>query len=475
MTSEEKLEWDLIDGVWMSYDVDPMQIVEEQFYVIGECPNMSNILHMYKMSKEDLILLYRDVRDKERYYKERYMKYLKKFDKYEQERNSLLSKIKHSKSSKKYKEKWAEFPENKKYECSTNGRIRNLKTKNIVKQRKDQNGRYIVSLLVANKNTKNWLVHRAIAITFIENKYDENQVNHIDGNCTNNEAYNLEWCDGKYNSQHAHNIGLQPKAWGNSKRILETNLKTKEILEYQSIKEINLKRGFHHTKIIDCAKRKITSYKGYKYEYVGETIDNNKKFIILKKYPGYRIYEDGTIYSEIAKKIMSQSGVVYKRVGLRLKQNGKTIKKSKAVHVLVALAFVKNENPKKYKLVDHIDNNTLNNYYTNLKWTDYVGNRNNPGTVTKFGVKVNQYALDGKFIKTHDTLKKAEIVTGAPYTSIIKVCKGQQVTAGGFKWVYTDEDTNKKLEKYKKSKKKNKSKRKNKIKDEIKQRPDNIE
>ena len=172
---------------------------------------------------------------------------------------------------------------------------------------------------------------------------------------------------------------------------------------------------------------------------------------------------------------MSQSGLTYKSVGIRILKNGKKVKRNRPVHVLVALAFVKNENPKKYKLVDHIDTNTLNNHYANLKWTDHVGNRNNPKTIVKFGVKVNQYSLDGNFIKTHDTLKKAEIATGAPYTSIIKVCKGQQTTSCGYKWKYADEDDTKTSKKSKKKSSENNSKRNDTIEDYAIQRPDNIE
>lgn len=38
------------------------------------------------------------------------------------------------------------------------------------------------------------------------------------------------------------------------------------------------------------------------------------------------------------------------------------------VHRLVAEAFVKNPNPKEYKYVLHLDDDTTNNIYTNLKW-----------------------------------------------------------------------------------------------------------
>jgi len=43
---------------------------------------------------------------------------------------------------------------------------------------------------------------------------------------------------------------------------------------------------------------------------------------------------------------------------------------NRAVHRLVAEAFVKNPRPDIFDLVDHIDHNKSNNHCTNLRWVD---------------------------------------------------------------------------------------------------------
>ena len=70
----------------------------------------------------------------------------------------------------------------------------------------------------------------------------------------------------------------------------------------------------------------------------------------------------------------------YYRVNLRINNKQST----KRVHRLVALAHL--ENPNNYKLVDHIDQNKLNNHSDNLRWTTTsVNNINSKTRKSKYG------------------------------------------------------------------------------------------
>lgn len=64
-----------------------------------------------------------------------------------------------------------------------------------------------------NKNTPT-AIHRLVAITFIPNPYGLPQVNHIDGNKSNNRSNNLEWCSVSTNNKHAAITGLHVYAFG---------------------------------------------------------------------------------------------------------------------------------------------------------------------------------------------------------------------------------------------------------------------
>lgn len=61
-------------------------------------------------------------------------------------------------------------------------------------------------VLYKDGNRDRRLVHRVVAEAFIPNPYNKTQINHIDGNPSNNNVENLEWNTPKENQWHSRNI-----------------------------------------------------------------------------------------------------------------------------------------------------------------------------------------------------------------------------------------------------------------------------
>jgi hypothetical protein len=102
--------------------------------------------------------------------------------------------------------------EDSNYEVSNLGQVRNINTKQIRKLRAGVTSPYLmVQIYIGNGKRKNYLVHRLVAKYFIENPYNKEQVNHIDGNKLNNIYCNLEWVTPKENMSHALKSGLYKK------------------------------------------------------------------------------------------------------------------------------------------------------------------------------------------------------------------------------------------------------------------------
>ena len=71
-------------------------------------------------------------------------------------------------------------------------------------------GRYRAVRMTVDGRSKLCYVHRLVAEAFIQNPNGYPDINHIDGDPSNNRVDNLEWCTPKQNLEHAYRTGLVP-------------------------------------------------------------------------------------------------------------------------------------------------------------------------------------------------------------------------------------------------------------------------
>lgn len=89
------------------------------------------------------------------------------------------------------------------YSVSSKGRIWSHLSKKFLAKNVGTHG-YIRVNLRKDSKTKQVLVHRIVAEAFLDNNKGFPQVNHKDGEKTNNNLNNLEWCTEQSNTNHAY-------------------------------------------------------------------------------------------------------------------------------------------------------------------------------------------------------------------------------------------------------------------------------
>lgn len=108
------------------------------------------------------------------------------------------------------------------------------------------------------------------------------------------------------------------------------------------------------------------------------------------------------------------------------------------LHRLVAEHFI--PNPDNLPVVNHIDENKINNSIENLEWCSIKYNNTYNDRIKiiteKNSVPIIQYDLQDNFIKEWKSITEANKITGIASSSIISCCKGKNKKAGSFKWKY---------------------------------------
>ena len=125
-----------------------------------------------------------------------------------------------------------------------------------------------------NKLRNTFNIHRLIAIHFIPNSLNKEQVNHKDSNPLNNSINNLEWVTRSENSRHAYDVlkinkriykkGLLNKL---SKPVYQYALDGIFIKKWDSITEaVNFFKP-KKASISMCCNKKIKQTLGYKWSF----------------------------------------------------------------------------------------------------------------------------------------------------------------------------------------------------------------
>ena len=169
------------------------------------------------------------------------------------------------------------------YVVYDNGRVQNIKTGRFLHPQFFGNGYLRVGLSKDGK-PKQFLVHRLVAEAFLPNPDNLPVVNHKDGNPSNNNVSNLEWCTQEYNTNYNSPTTVRgPKPYkpnkvipprSSKKRLGQYDTNGNLITTYASIVEAANAIGKPNGTggICNCANHKPhynTAY-GYVWEFIDE-------------------------------------------------------------------------------------------------------------------------------------------------------------------------------------------------------------
>lgn len=141
------------------------------------------------------------------------------------------------------------------------GRFRDLK---VLSPSLRGKGYQAVGLMKNGKQIRK-SVHRLVAEAFIPNVENKDQVNHKDGNKTNNHFLNLEWVSNQENIQHSYDTGIRKGTSHIGERNTMAKLTDKDVLLIKN----------NNDSVVDLAKKlnvsKSTVYKiksGIRWQHI---------------------------------------------------------------------------------------------------------------------------------------------------------------------------------------------------------------
>lgn len=153
------------------------------------------------------------------------------------------------------------------YQISSYGRVKNIKTGNILTGDINNTGYKRVCLYSPIK--KRFFIHRLVAYHFCEGYQEDLVVNHKDGNKQNDNADNLEWITRSANDLHAYKLNLRKSHPCQFKhRIVAYNIDTNQIVKiYNNVQECCDDLKVARANIYNCCNGKQKTCRGYGLKY----------------------------------------------------------------------------------------------------------------------------------------------------------------------------------------------------------------
>ena len=399
-------------------------------------------------------------------FKKKYVQHIDK-DKSNNKYNNLIWKNTYDDSSEIYKEKddsqtiekikkepitierWLNIKsyENT-YKISNFGKVMNKLTNLLL------NPYYLSGYMAVELSGKSYLIHRLVALHFIDNPDKKTWVDHIDNTPTNNREDNLRWITPSENSLAYHtNYSTRSK-----NPILQYDMDGCFIKEWNCVSELLKEhKTYRGSQIYNALNGKYSSAYGYVWEYKinkPQTTDKIDTCDIFKNignfnnhdFSKYECSNNGKVKSLhmniILKPAINKGGYkYYSLVDNNIRKDKNNMKSFTILeHILVAHLFVDGMSQTN-NFVNHLDKNRQNNNYINLEWTTQrLNNEHASGRkIVKLNMKTSkEIEIYNSLISAAETIKE-NVTVRSIARNISYNCQNKTDSAYGYKWKFKDE------------------------------------
>ena len=180
------------------------------------------------------------------------------------------------------------------YSISDNGDVYSHRAKRILKHKIGKNGYHRVTLGNGKGKQKTVLIHRLVALAFVDNPDNKPTVNHINENKSDNRAVNLEWMTTAEQNKHGTRTvrAVKNTDWNERTKKIDYNIVAKKhdyskqnmcnrkrcvvfkngvtVGEYDTLKRAAKAVGANYSKASEVANGKRKTTNGYNFKYIEE-------------------------------------------------------------------------------------------------------------------------------------------------------------------------------------------------------------
>ena len=334
------------------------------------------------------------------------------------------------------------------WQVSNWGRVKNTRGK--ISHGGSQSRGYRRVTIACETGPKKFCVHRLVAFVFRGGPSSPLLVvNHIDGNSTNNAAYNLEYVTQSENVRHA----LTTRTWqrGRSKTVRARRLGAAVWQTFLSVQRAADAVGVSSCSVSKCCNGKLRNCRDHEFQFVqdadlpGEVWKDAVDPTTRSALPGYRISSCGRIEGPTGIRTYGSDHHGYRRICCK--------GTDPLVHRIMACTFL--DLPASDKPpweVNHLDGNRSNNSIENLEVVNRSENvlhawrmRAKRDVVSTRMPVTGQHLLTGAKFNFASVTEAARHVSQALESSVAAMygisacCKGRTQNFSGYEWCYSFE------------------------------------